>query len=85
MYYMSLKTQELLRGHLFTRVICSSCTLPKMAFHLTHPKLGNVVGKDEHTLCRFLGIQYATLTNRLADAQLATSSSRGEIIAEKHG
>jgi len=56
-----------------------------MTSTLTHPELGNIIGNDGLTVSRFLGIQYATLENRLANAQLKTYSGRGEVIADKYG
>ncbi|KAI1609116.1 putative carboxylesterase [Exophiala viscosa] len=56
-----------------------------MSFSLDHPDLGTVIGNDGPKVSRFFGVQYATLENRLANAQLKTYSGHGDVIAEKHG
>lgn len=38
-------------------------------FNLEHPKLGNILGRDGDVVC-FRGIPYATLKDRLSEAQL---------------
>lgn len=47
-----------------------------MATTLTTSKLGQIRGKSGDGVTQYLGIKYATLENRFADAQL---------IGERHG
>lgn len=51
---------------------------------LSHPSLGTLIGRDSDGAYQFLGIQYATLENRLAESQLKTNY-KSPVDARNHG
>ncbi|CAK7203393.1 hypothetical protein SEUCBS139899_006126 [Sporothrix eucalyptigena] len=55
-----------------------------MSSILQHPSLGTFHGRSEAGVVQFLGIQYATLEDRLAEPQLKTEYG-GQIDATKVG
>lgn len=57
----------------------------EMSIQLAHPRLGKVLGKSKHNVSQFLGIQYATLEHRLADATLPEHSASDELNATRYG
>jgi hypothetical protein len=56
-----------------------------MAALLDHPEIGEIQGKAGDGVTQFLGIQYATLRDRLAKAELVESYGRRGIDASKLG
>ncbi|KPI39656.1 Para-nitrobenzyl esterase [Cyphellophora attinorum] len=55
-----------------------------MSTTLEHPQLGHVAGIKHGNVLRFLGIQYATLENRFAQAKLVVNNQKGGKF-DKHG
>jgi len=56
-----------------------------MTAQLLHPFLGKIIGKEGGKVVSYLGIQYATLEHRFADAQLPSYPTGNEINATKYG
>ncbi|KAK5192072.1 hypothetical protein LTR47_003529 [Exophiala xenobiotica] len=53
---------------------------------IQHPTIGEVVGREVDGVHQFLGVQYATLENRLAESKVKTAyPSGGSVDATKHG
>lgn len=50
-----------------------------MATTLSTSKLGQIRGKSENGVTQYLGIKYATLENRFADAQLI-EERQGDVL-----
>jgi hypothetical protein len=51
-----------------------------------HPDIGNVIGNtDSEGVVQYLGLQYATLTDRFAPPQLKHYSSDGDVDATRNG
>ncbi|KIW10037.1 hypothetical protein PV08_11813 [Exophiala spinifera] len=55
-----------------------------MTSTLNHPTLGEITGRDGDGVTQFLGVQYATLENRFAEAQVKSSYST-PLNATAHG
>ncbi|KAK6385818.1 uncharacterized protein PV06_07234 [Exophiala oligosperma] len=51
---------------------------------INHPTIGQIKGRDGDGVTQFLGVQYATLENRLAEAQVKSSYST-PVDATAHG
>ncbi len=49
-----------------------------------HPSIGDVVGRDGDGVYQFLGVQYATIKDRLAESQVKTKYE-GSVDATRHG
>jgi hypothetical protein len=56
-----------------------------MSTSLQHSKLGQLNGKVIEGTAQFLGLEYATLKNRLATAELLNKYEQGPIDATKYG
>lgn len=57
-----------------------------MTTTIEHPTLGRIRGKTNNGSVQFLGLKYATLENRLAEAKLYHSDARsGEVEATQYG
>ena len=53
---------------------------------LHHPSLGQIRGKLQDNVIQFLGVKYATLTDRFAEPELAKGHGQGGVQdAIKHG
>lgn len=52
---------------------------------IQHPYIGPIVGKIADGIVQFLGIKYATLTDRLGEPQLLSKYDGHEIDATKTG
>lgn len=52
---------------------------------LKSASLGEIRGKDDGGVIQYLGIKYATLKNRLADAELAEGREGDVLDATKDG
>ncbi len=53
---------------------------------IQHPSIGEIVGRVGDGVHQFLGVQYATLENRLAESKVKTSyPSGGSVDATRHG
>ncbi|KAK5262757.1 hypothetical protein LTR40_014878, partial [Exophiala xenobiotica] len=53
---------------------------------IQHPTIGEVVGREVDGVHQFLGVQYATLENRLAESKVKTAyPSGGSVDATRHG
>ena len=53
---------------------------------LNHPSIGKVVGNvDCESVTKYLGLQYATLTDRFAPPQIKDYTENTLIDATKHG
>ena len=53
---------------------------------LNHPSIGKVVGNaDCENVTKYLGLQYATLTDRFAPPQMKEHTENTFIDATKHG
>lgn len=55
-----------------------------MTTTLNHPTIGQITGRDGDGVTQFLGVQYATLENRLAEARVKSSYST-PVDATAHG
>jgi len=56
-----------------------------MAAILKTAALGEIQGKDANGVTQYLGIKYATLKNRLADAEIVESRDGDILDATKDG
>ena len=56
-----------------------------MASVVNTSSLGGVRGKDHDGVVQYLGLQYATLKNRLADAELVETRNGDVLDATKDG
>jgi carboxylesterase type B len=56
-----------------------------MTERIQHPLIGTVVGKAENGVAQFLGLKYASLTDRLSAPQICSNYSNVEIDATKIG
>lgn len=54
----------------------------KMTAKITTSALGEIQGRVVDGVVHYLGIQYATLKNRLADAELVTSRPAGSGVLD---
>jgi len=53
---------------------------------LNHPSIGKVIGNADHEhVARYLGLQYATLTDRFAPPQMKNYTENDTINATAHG
>lgn len=53
---------------------------------LHHPTIGNVIGNaDSEGVVQYLGLQYATITDRFAPPQLKQYSQDGDVDATRNG
>lgn len=52
---------------------------------IKHPLIGAIVGRAGDGIIQFLGVKYASLTNRLAEPQLLSNYDGEEIDATKKG
>lgn len=56
-----------------------------MTTQLAHPTLGTIIGNDGPSVASYLGIRYATLANRFANAQLPSYPPNNHINATDYG
>ena len=56
-----------------------------MPTNLKHSQLGELQGNSEDGTAQFLGLQYATLKNRLATAEMVDTYGSGTTDATKFG
>lgn len=66
---------------------CSLVSMSTIDFinpSLSHPSIGTILGRDVDGAYQFLGIQYATLQDRLAESQLKTEY-KSPVDARNHG
>ena len=63
----------------------SSLYPPGLPPILEHPAIGRVQGRYNKGVIQYLGIKYASLKNRLADAQLVEYKGNEHIDATRHG
>ena len=53
---------------------------------IQHPSIGEIVGREGDGVHQFLGVQYATLENRLAESKVKTAyGGGGSVDATRHG
>ncbi|RSL57797.1 hypothetical protein CEP54_008145 [Fusarium duplospermum] len=58
---------------------------PEAASFLQHPVIGRIGVRDGDGVVQCLGLKYASLENRLADAQIMEYPSEGYLTATRHG
>lgn len=51
---------------------------------IQHPSIGDIEGLDGDGVYQFLGVQYATVKDRLAESQVKTAYE-GPVDATRHG
>ncbi|RSL94914.1 hypothetical protein CEP52_012376 [Fusarium oligoseptatum] len=58
---------------------------PETTSFLQHPVIGQIHARDGDGVIQCLGLKYATLENRFAEAQIMEYPSEGRLTATKHG
>ena len=51
---------------------------------IEHPSIGTIKGLDGEGVCQYLGLQYATLKDKLAESQVKTAYD-SPVDATSHG
>lgn len=59
--------------------------VPETSSFLQHPIIGHIRVKDGDGVVQCLGIKYASLENRFAEAQMMDYPSEGDLTATRHG
>lgn len=58
---------------------------PETSSFLQHPVIGHIRVRDGDGVVQCLGLKYASLENRFADAQIMDYPSEGHLTATRHG